>query len=52
LIKRFIKATSHDLESLSAEELSAHNEIIDLLMADGLSPEEAENAAYLSLFAK
>ena len=46
------KATSHDLERLSAEELCIYHEIIDLLIAYGVPEEEAEKAAYLSYFIK
>ena len=46
------KATDQDLERLSAEELYIYQEILDLLIADGMPEEEAEKAAYLSFFVK
>jgi hypothetical protein len=50
--KSLFKATNHDLERLSAEELYIYQEIRDLLIADGMPEEEAEKAAYLSFFIK
>ena len=50
--KSLFKAANHDLERLSSEELSIYHEIVDLLMADGVPEEGAEEAAYLSFFTK
>ncbi|ACM18803.1 hypothetical protein Geob_0434 [Geotalea daltonii FRC-32] len=50
--RALFKATNHDLERLSAEELRIYLEIVDLMVADGMTQVEAEDQAYLSFFTK
>lgn len=50
--RSLFKATSHDLERLSDEERQIYQELLDVLLANGMPHIEAEDAAYLSFFTK
>lgn len=50
--RALFKASKHDMQRLSAEELFIYFEIVNLLTAEGMTQMEAEDAAYLSFFIK